>query len=60
MQVGDMSIMVGCPDLVKLLELLICQYFNALGVRIWFRKFDVPVEGRAKLVTDSKIDDSTQ
>ena len=52
--------MVGCPDLVKLLELLICQYFNALGVRIWFRKFDVPVEGRAKLVTDSKIDDSTQ
>ena len=55
-----MSIMVGCPDLMKLLELLICQYFNVLGVWIWFRKFDGPVEGRAKLLTDSKIDDAAQ
>ena len=55
-----MSIMVGCPDLMKLLKLFICQYFNALRVRIWFRKFDGPVEGRAKLLTDSKIDDPTQ
>ena len=56
---GNVSIMVGCPDLVKLLELLISQYFNALGVQIWFRKFDRPAEGRAELLTDSKVDDAT-
>ena len=45
---------------MKLLELLIGEHFNALRVRIWFRKFDGPVKGRAKLLTDSKIDDAAQ
>ena len=45
---------------MKLLELLIGEHFNALGVKIWFRKFDGPTEGRAKLLTDSKIDNVAQ
>ena len=45
---------------MQFLELLIGEHFSAFRVRIWFRKFDGPVEGRAKLLTDSKVDNAAQ
>ena len=51
---------VGIPNFVKLSKQLIRQDLDTFGVRIGFGEFDLPVEGRAKLLTDSKVDDSTQ